>query len=70
MDVAGNFHKIIVFIYEKSFVPPLVEMPGSFMFPVKKTGIADVEMTHEFGKVAFRCANKQVKMVGHHCIGQ
>ena len=70
MDISGNFQKIIVLIYDKRFVSSLIKMSGAAMFPVKITGIADVEMTHEFGKVAFRGDDQQMKMVGHHRVGQ
>lgn len=37
---------------------------------IKGSGITDVEMPHEFRKVAFRCADKQVKVIGHQGISQ
>jgi hypothetical protein len=35
------------------------------MAAVEMGGIADIEMTHEFGKIPERCLNKKVIMVGH-----
>jgi hypothetical protein len=40
------------------------------MLTIKRTGIADVKMTHKFGKVAFRGADQQVKVVGHQGVCQ
>jgi hypothetical protein len=65
VDVAGKNRKIFVFIHENTLVAALVQVPNAFMPPIVIAGIGDVELAHEFGKIAFGGLDEQMKMVGH-----
>ena len=65
MDVTGQHGEIFVFIHEDAFVPALVQVAGAIVPSVVIASIGDVEFAHEFGKIAFRCLDQQMKMVVH-----
>ena len=70
MQVAGHLQKVAVCIYEKSLIPPLVEMTGSPVSFVEVDGIGDAEVAHEFLKVCARGFDDEMKMVGHKDEGE
>jgi hypothetical protein len=53
MDVAAEFQKIIVRIYQYSFDPPLVEVSDAVVAAVVAGGVAYIKMPHEFGRLPF-----------------
>lgn len=65
MNVAGYFKKVRIDIYEKRFVPSLIEMTCPLMPFVEISGIGNVEVTHELLKVGLGCPCDNMKVVCH-----
>ena len=51
VDIAREDGKILVFIHKDAFISSLIEVSDPFMPSIVITGISDIELAHEFGKV-------------------
>jgi len=51
MNVTGHGQKVVVCVDQEGLVPALVEMPHPVVPPIESRSVADVEMSHEIGKV-------------------
>ncbi len=69
MNIAGYFQEIIIRVDQKSLISTLIQVSGTSVFAIERPGIADIEMTHEFRKIAFRRANQKMKVVRHQSVG-
>ena len=69
VNVAGNRGKIGLLLDENALVSPLVKMPYPLVLPIEKSGIRDIEVAHEFGKIAEGGFHEQMEMVRHQDIG-
>ena len=65
MDVAGENGEIGIFVDKNALVSALIEMSRPVMTSIEVAGVGDIEFAHEFGKIAFRCLDQQMKMVVH-----
>jgi hypothetical protein len=70
VDAPGYLKKVPIGVNQKRFVSTLIEVTGSMMPTIKGSGIADVEMTHEFGQISVRGGNQQMEVIGHEHIGE
>jgi hypothetical protein len=53
MNITGHFQEVLIGINQKGFIPALIEVPDPPMVAVKRVGVTDIEMTHEFGEIGF-----------------
>ena len=65
VDVTREDGKILIFINKNAFISSLVQVSDPIMPSIVITGISDIELAHEFGKVPKRCFDQEVKMVVH-----
>jgi hypothetical protein len=65
MDIPGEDGKILVFIHEDAFVTALVKVTYAVMPSIVIAGIGNIELAHEFGKIAFWGLHEQMEVIGH-----
>ena len=53
--VPGKDGEVLIAVDEYAGVPALIEMPYPFVRSVVIAGVGDVEVPHEFGKIAEGC---------------
>ncbi len=53
VNIAGENGKVFVFVHEHAFVPALVQVSYAVVPSIVIACIGDIELAHEFGKVAF-----------------
>jgi hypothetical protein len=70
VDVPGYLKKITIGVNQKRFISPLIEVTGSMVPAIEVSGIADIEMTHEFGQITLRGGDQQMEVIGHEHIGE
>lgn len=58
-----------IFLDEDAFEPSLKKVAGSIAPFVKELSIDSVQLPHAEGKVAIRCFNQEMIMVGHEAVG-
>ena len=65
VQIARDFAKVAVCVYEKGLIPPLVEMTGLMVSLVEIGGVGDVEVAHEFLQICLRRRDDKMEMVAH-----
>ena len=67
-DVPTEFQKIRLPVHQDGLEPPLQHMPYPSMPPVEGLRIDAVELAYGLGKIAIRCFEDQMKVIGHQTV--
>jgi hypothetical protein len=55
MDIAGEFKKISIFVYQQGFVSPLEEMACPVSLLVEVSSVAALDSVHESAEIRVWC---------------
>ena len=65
MDVPREDGKIVVLVYQDAGIATLIQVANPLVPAVKIAGVGDIEIAHEFGKIAEWCFEEEMEVVGH-----
>jgi hypothetical protein len=68
MHIPAELQQVRIPIHHDRLESPLKQMPDPAVSAVEITGVRDIQMSHELGKIATRCFEHQMKMIHHQHI--